>query len=67
MKKLGFLDRNLTLWIFLVMIIGVGLGSLFPNLAGSISSMQSGSTNIPLAIGLILKIGQGVAVMALLF
>jgi ACR3 family arsenite transporter len=54
MKKLSFLDRNLTLWIFLAMGIGVGLGYLFPSIATSIDSMSQGTTNIPIAIGLIL-------------
>jgi len=53
-KKLSFLDRNLTLWIFSAMAIGVGAGYFFPNIARSIESMSSGTTNIPLAIGLIL-------------
>ena len=53
-KKLGFLDRYLTLWIFLAMALGVGLGYLFPGVADSINAMSSGSTNIPIAIGLIL-------------
>ncbi len=53
-KQLGFLDRYLTLWIFLAMIIGVGLGYLFPKVAAGINSMSSGTTNIPIAIGLIL-------------
>ncbi|MFV8224543.1 ACR3 family arsenite efflux transporter [Christiangramia aquimixticola] len=53
-KKLSFLDKNLTLWIFLAMGIGVGLGYLFPSIPGSINSYSSGSTNIPIAIGLIL-------------
>jgi ACR3 family arsenite transporter len=50
MKKLSFLDRNLTLWIFLAMGIGVGLGYLFPSIATSIDSMSQGTTNIPIAI-----------------
>ncbi len=54
MKKLSFLNSYLTLWIFLAMTIGVGLGYFFPSMAESINQMQSGSTNIPLAIGLIL-------------
>ncbi|NJB37859.1 ACR3 family arsenite efflux transporter [Croceivirga sp. JEA036] len=53
-RKLNFLDRNLTLWIFTAMLIGVGLGYFFPELPKSINSLQKGSTNIPIAIGLIL-------------
>lgn len=53
-KKMGFLNKNLTLWIFLAMGIGVGLGYLMPSFSGYIDSMSSGTTNIPLAIGLIL-------------
>ena len=53
-KRLNFLDRFLTLWIFLAMIVGVGIGYLFPNISGSINAASSGTTNIPLAIGLIL-------------
>ncbi len=53
-KKLSFLDSYLTLWIFLAMAIGVGLGFFFPPLASAINSMSSGTTNIPIAIGLIL-------------
>ena len=53
-KKLGFLDRYLTLWIFLAMAIGVGLGYFVPSVADSINAYSSGTTNIPLAIGLIL-------------
>jgi len=52
--KLKFLDRYLTLWIFLAMIIGVALGYLFPNISIITNSLSVGSTNIPLAIGLIL-------------
>lgn len=53
-KKMGFLDRFLTLWIFLAMAIGVSLGFLFPSSATFINFFSSGTTNIPLAIGLIL-------------
>lgn len=53
-KKLGFLDRYLTLWIFLAMIIGVSIGYLLPSSSGFINSFSSGTTNVPLAVGLIL-------------
>ena len=54
MKKLSFLDRYLTLWIFLAMGLGVALGYFQPAFADGIESMSVGTTNIPLAIGLIL-------------
>jgi ACR3 family arsenite transporter len=53
-KKLSFLDSNLTLWIFLAMAIGIGIGYFAPSFPDIINSMSSGSTNIPIAIGLIL-------------
>lgn len=52
--KLKFLDRYLTLWIFLAMAIGVGIGHYFPGIAHVTNSLSVGTTNIPLAIGLIL-------------
>ena len=52
--KLKFLDRYLTLWIFLAMLLGVGLGYIFPNISNVTNSLSVGATNIPLAIGLIL-------------
>lgn len=53
-KKLSFLDNYLTLWIFLAMVLGVGLGYFAPTFPDFINSLSSGTTNIPIAIGLIL-------------
>ncbi|MGM1049213.1 MAG: ACR3 family arsenite efflux transporter [Bacillota bacterium] len=52
-KRLSFLDRYLTFWIFGAMAIGLGLGYLVPNFSEVLSSMQIGTTSVPLAIGLI--------------
>ncbi|MEE4259540.1 MAG: ACR3 family arsenite efflux transporter [Bacteroidales bacterium] len=53
-KKLSFLDRYLTLWIFLAMLIGVGTGHFFPGISGFWDQFSAGTTNIPIAIGLII-------------
>jgi ACR3 family arsenite transporter len=53
-KRLGFIDRFLTLWIFLAMGLGIAIGYFFPSVSDTIQSMSNGTTNIPLAIGLIL-------------
>ncbi|WP_396186958.1 ACR3 family arsenite efflux transporter [Flavobacterium sp.] len=54
MKKLSFLDNYLTLWIFLAMLIGVALGYFVPSVSNVINAMSSGTTNVPIAIGLII-------------
>jgi len=54
MKKLSFLDRYLTLWIFIAMFIGVGIGYVYPGIVEFWGHFEIGSTNIPLAVGLIL-------------
>lgn len=51
--KLSFWDRNLTLWIFGAMILGIAIGKVFPSVADTLNAMSVGTTNIPIAIGLI--------------
>lgn len=53
-KRLKFLDKYLTLWIFLSMIAGIAIGNFLPEISESVQQMGTGTTNIPLAIGLIL-------------
>jgi ACR3 family arsenite transporter len=53
-KKLSFLDNYLTLWIFSAMVLGIGIGYFFPRFPELVNGMSSGTTNIPIAIGLIL-------------
>ena len=53
-KRLNFVDRYLTLWIFLAMGIGVVIGNFYPSIDSLINRFSVGTTNIPLAIGLII-------------
>jgi ACR3 family arsenite transporter len=53
-KQLSFLDRYLTLWIFLAMAIGIGIGYFLPLVPAQITGLSVGTTSIPIAIGLIL-------------
>lgn len=53
-SRLSFLDRWLTLWIFAAMALGITLGAIFPGLPGVLDALSAGTTNIPIAIGLIL-------------
>ncbi|KZE04421.1 MULTISPECIES: ACR3 family arsenite efflux transporter [Bacillus cereus group] len=54
MKRLSFLDRYLTLWIFVAMAVGIGLGFVFPGVVDGLNKLQVGTTSVPLAVGLIL-------------
>ena len=53
-SKMSFLDKNLTLWIFIAMAFGVGIGVFFPQASVALDKMSIDSVNIPIAIGLIL-------------
>ena len=63
--QLSFLDRYLTLWIFLAMGVGIGMGYFIPAVAGYINSFSKGTTNIPLAVVVIGPLGEVPALIAL--
>ena len=60
MKKLSFIDKNLTLWIFTAMALGVALGNFFPKIPSLIDTMSDGTTNIPIANSGQVQQGRGV-------
>src|SRR6478735_5379826 len=62
--RLAFLDRYLTLWIFLAMAVGVLLGNVAPGVVRTITSLSVGTTSIPIALGLILMIGLALAFLS---
>ncbi len=53
-KRMSFLDRNLTLWIFIAMALGIAIGNFFPQASVALDQFSINSVNIPIAIGLIL-------------
>lgn len=53
-KRLSFLDRNLTLWIFIAMALGIAIGNFFPQASVALDQLSINSVNIPIAVGLIL-------------
>ena len=64
-KRLGFVESVLTLWIFLSMPAGVGLGYFLPGFTKLLSAFQAGTTNISIAIGFLLAIAVAVAVFGI--